>query len=93
LENRDIKSTIIASSPHHGVTEGARRATGVAPSDRRLEISRIMTPEPEVPEKKPRRKFTAQYKLSILKKADGCTLSGQLGALLRREGGTVKFFV
>jgi hypothetical protein len=27
-------------------------------------------PDPEVPEKKPRRKFTAQYKLRILDKAD-----------------------
>jgi transposase-like protein len=43
-------------------------------------------PNPEVPEKKPRRKFTAQYKLRILEEADGCTIPGQLGTLLRREG-------
>lgn len=42
-------------------------------------------PDPEVPEKKPRRKFTAQYKLRILEEADACG-SGQIGALLRREG-------
>ena len=33
-----------------------------------------------------RRQFTASYKLRILKEADACTASGQIGALLRREG-------
>jgi transposase len=42
--------------------------------------------DPEVAEKKPRRKFTAQYKLDILAKADTCTQPGQLGTLLRKEG-------
>ena len=45
-----------------------------------------MVPDPEVPEKKPRRKFTAKYKLRILDEADQCTEIGQVGALLRREG-------
>jgi transposase len=39
-----------------------------------------------VPEKPVRRRFTAEYKLRILHEADRCTESGQLGALLRREG-------
>jgi hypothetical protein len=43
-------------------------------------------PDPEVPEKKSRRKFTAKYKLRILAAADACTQPGQIGALLRREG-------
>jgi transposase-like protein len=43
-------------------------------------------PNPEVPEKKPRRRFTAQYKLRILEEADACSMPGQLGTLLRREG-------
>lgn len=43
-------------------------------------------PDPEVPEKTPRRRFTAKYKLDVLKKADACTEPGELGALLRREG-------
>lgn len=42
--------------------------------------------DPEVREDKPRRKFTAKYKLDILRKADACTKTGQIGALLRREG-------
>ena len=43
-------------------------------------------PDPEVPEKKPRRRFTTQYKLRILEQADACSESGEIGALLRREG-------
>jgi transposase len=42
--------------------------------------------DPEVPEKTVRRKFTAAYKLRILKEAESCTVQGQIGALLRREG-------
>jgi transposase len=33
-----------------------------------------------------RRRFTAEYKRKILQQADACTESGQIGALLRREG-------
>jgi len=43
-------------------------------------------PDPEVTEKAVRRKFTAAFKLRILKEAEACTRQGQLGALLRREG-------
>ncbi|MFH1635597.1 MAG: IS3 family transposase [Chloroflexota bacterium] len=46
----------------------------------------VLAPDPEVPEKKPRRKHTAKYKLRILAQADVCTEPGQIGALLRREG-------
>jgi transposase-like protein len=44
------------------------------------------TPDPEVPERATRRKFTAEYKLRILQLADGCADAGSLGRLLRREG-------
>lgn len=43
-------------------------------------------PETEVVEKARRRRFTAKYKLRILREADACTQPGELGALLRREG-------
>jgi transposase-like protein len=42
--------------------------------------------DPAVPEKAVRRRFTAEYKLRILREADRSTGPGQLGALLRREG-------
>jgi len=43
-------------------------------------------PDPEVPEKKPRRRFTAKYKLQILSEIDASTHPGDIGAILRREG-------
>lgn len=46
----------------------------------------VAHPNPEVPDKAVRRRFTAEYKLRILTLADACTESGSLGALLRREG-------
>ena len=46
----------------------------------------INVPDPEVPEKKTRRKFTAAFKLRILQQADQCAQPGEIGALLRREG-------
>ena len=42
-------------------------------------------PDPEVPEKAKRRRFSAAYKLAILREVDACTEPGQIGALLRRE--------
>ena len=45
------------------------------------------TPAPEVTDKPKRRRFTVEYKLSLLKKADACRhRPGEVGALLRREG-------
>jgi len=43
-------------------------------------------PDPQVLERAVRRTFDRDYKLRILQEADACTESGQLGALLRREG-------
>ena len=42
-------------------------------------------PNPEVPERAKRRRFTAEYKLRIVREADRCS-TGEVGALLRREG-------
>ena len=63
--------------------EGARRATGgFGPTATSAETA----PDPEVPAKAQRRRFTAEYRLGILKQADACKRPGELGALLRREG-------
>jgi transposase len=51
---------------------GARGASG-SPADRELV-------------ERPRRRFTARYKLEILELADACTRPGEVGELLRREG-------
>ena len=67
--------------------EGARRATGISSSlapHRSRGIA--VVPDPEVSEKATRRRFTAEYKLRILREAQGCGDQRQVGALLRREG-------
>jgi len=47
----------------------------------------VHAPDPEVPERARRRRFSASYKLRVLREADACTTTtGALGALLRREG-------
>ena len=60
-------------------TKGARRATGVS-------AGAGETADPEVVAKPKRRRFSAEYRLKILKQADACKAPGELGALLRREG-------
>jgi len=62
-------------------SEGARRATGDSGARGPAEA-----PDPEVTEQAKRRRFTAEYKLRILREADACKGDGDLGALLRREG-------
>ena len=43
-------------------------------------------PDPEVPERAKRRRFTASYKLAILDELDQASEPGAKGAILRREG-------
>ena len=74
------------STSPRGTMEGARRATGIVPLAGASADLPNLAPDPEVTEKKPRRKFTAKYKLRILAEADACSQPGQMGALLRREG-------
>ena len=73
-------SSITELTPAPG-SEGARRATGDTGARGPVEA-----PDPEVTERAKRRRFTAEYKLRILREADVCKRDGDLGALLRREG-------
>ncbi len=74
-------------------TEGGRSPTGVpattaataATGGPAADNGRAV-PDPAVLERPVRRRFTAEYKLRILREADRLTESGQVGALLRREG-------
>ena len=67
--------------------EGVRRTTGIPSIKETRNIQGIRTVrDPEVREKAVRRRFTAEYKLRILKEAESCKEQGQLGSLLRREG-------
>ena len=51
----------------------------------RVEKNVHAAPDPEVSERPQRRRFTAEYKLKILREADEAG-PGEQGALLRREG-------
>jgi transposase-like protein len=64
-----------------GETEGARRATGVSPAGAPEGV-----PDPAVEAKAKRRRFTAEYKLRILREVDRAKEPGEVGAILRREG-------
>jgi len=61
-------------------TEGARRASGVSAT------GAGGVPDPEVAAKPKRRRFSAEYRLRIVREADACEEPGEIGALLRREG-------
>lgn len=49
-------------------------------------VSGTSAPDPEVLARASRRRFSAKYKLRMLREADACQQPGELGALLRREG-------
>lgn len=63
-----------SEAPRSGGSPSGERAVAPGP------------PDPEVPARQVRRRFTTAYKLEILRKADACQRPGELGALLRREG-------
>jgi transposase len=75
---------------------GARRGGERSDPERRepptptagvVSLDEIERPDPEVPAKARRRRFSAQYKKKILEEADDCKGEpGAMGALLRREG-------
>lgn len=53
---------------------------------RRPHLVALSTPDSEVSAKASRRRFSADYKLRILREIDACTELGQIGAIERREG-------
>ena len=82
--------TFITRPLYHLRVEGmedARRATGIPSiAERKGPPGLRMVSDPEVTEKPVRRRFTAEYKRRILREAETCKESGQIGAILRREG-------
>jgi transposase-like protein len=71
-------SAAFAASERSG--EAANAAGAPAPTPRPL------VPESELVARSHRRRFTAEYKRSILDQADAVEDAGAVGALLRREG-------
>ena len=71
----------------NGVAIGSlERAEGELQGIDRAQVVVEGVPDPELIERPRRRRFTAEYKLRILREADGCGKPGEIGVLLRREG-------
>jgi transposase-like protein len=71
----------------NGVAIGSlERAEGELPGTDRAHAVAEGVPDPELIERPRRRRFSAAYKLQILRQADGCGKPGEIGELLRREG-------
>ena len=72
-------------------TAGTRRATVGSGMDSQNQTfrpteARMDPPDPEVAQIAKRRKFSAAYKLDVLRQADACSELGGIASLLRREG-------
>ena len=78
------RQTIVEEPERRGDERSEAARSGVSPTIER-ETS-TTPPDPEVTARHARRRFTTQYKLEILRKADACTEPGAVGALLRKEG-------
>ena len=62
------------------------KTNGAPPSAGEGKRSAAARPDPEVPAKATRRRFTPRYKLSVIEQADACESPGEIGRLLRLEG-------
>jgi transposase-like protein len=65
---------------------GVQRAVGERSAAVTGGAAGLGRPDPELIEGPKRRRFSGDYKLRILQEAEACTQSGEIGALLRREG-------
>ena len=65
---------------------GAQRAVGERSAGAAGGAALSGVPDPELVERPARRRFSCEYKLAILREADGLSRPGEIGALLRREG-------
>ena len=74
----------VQSLPDSGASQGARRATEDAPESASPPV--MPATNSEVVPNARRRSFSNATKRRILEAVDRCTQSGEVGALLRREG-------
>ena len=68
------------------VSRFVERAVGERSEAAGGRAARDGAPDPELVERPVRRRFSAGYKLRILREAEACSRPGEIGALLRREG-------
>lgn len=76
----------LALEAREGERSEPERAGGASPAGDEPVGLRNGVPDPEVLSKTPFRRYTAVYKLKVLRAVDSCEKPGEVGALLRREG-------
>ncbi len=87
IRNLQSGQTIVGEPERRGDERSEAPRSGGSPTIvRDVAPAPSLAPDPEVPARRARRRFTTPYKLEVLRKADACTRPGQLGALLRQEG-------
>src|SRR3989442_8282990 len=79
-----VDQSMVGEPERRGDERSETPRSGGSPTIERLTAP--VPPDPEVPARHTRRRFTTAYKLEILRRADACTRHGELGALLRKEG-------
>jgi transposase-like protein len=76
----------LTDSRNGGGGRVAQRAAGERGKAAAERVAPTRAPDPELLERPTRRRFSAEYKLRIVREADACSRPGEIGALLRREG-------
>jgi len=88
LKKAEQKASPLADleEPERRAAERSETARSGGSSKSERPSAQAPVPDPQVAEKAQRRRFTAQFKLQVLREADRCTEPGSIGALLRRHG-------
>jgi transposase len=86
MNNHTVPVPSPAALPSVGRREPGRSEGDRSATDGKAGTSPKIRPNPEVVVQAKRRRFTAEYKQSVLTEADQAKGTGGIGALLRREG-------
>jgi transposase len=86
LMTQEFRETTVGDTERSGGERSEATGSGGSSTVERMPSSPQQIPDPEVVAGPKRRRFTAEYKLRILREADRCKGAGDIGALLRREG-------
>jgi transposase-like protein len=83
---QEVQEATVGDTERSGGERSEALRSGGSSTVERMLSSPQEVPDPEVVAGPKRRRFTAEYKLRILREADACKGTGEIGALLRREG-------
>jgi len=83
---QEIQETTVGDTERSGGERSEPSRSGGSPTVERVSSVSPGAPDPEVVARPKRRRFTAEYKLRVLREVDACKGPGEIGTLLRREG-------